>query len=381
MAVTSTAAEPTFEKDVLPLFTRYCFNCHGKSSPQLGLDLRSARLALRGSQNGPVIVPGSLEKSLLWKKISTREMPLKLFKLEMNDAEIDTVRRWILAGAPAAGTQTLPPDVQAQFAAYERDIQPILAAHCTACHSGDTPDAQLNLQTLTGLVRGSSSGPVIHEGFSEKSVLIRKVASHAMPPPGEGTPLTSQQIRTITAWIDRGNFIDYVDTTGTTDVTVETSISAADRDFWSFQPPVAAPLPPVAPQLHVRAPLDHFLIQALEAQGLTFSPPASRRTLLRRAFFDLLGTPPSPTSAQRYLADNRPDHYERLLDQLLASPRYGERWGRHWLDVVGYIDTRDKDINPTAAALSPCFWRYRYYVIRATNADKPWDRFLTEQIA
>ena len=216
LAVTSTAAEPTFEKDVLPLFTRYCFNCHGKSSPQLGLDLRSARLALRGSQNGPVIVPGSLEKSLLWKKISTREMPLKLFKLEMNDAEIDTVRRWILAGAPAAGTQTLPPDVQAQFAAYERDIQPILAAHCTACHSGDTPDAQLNLPTLPGLVRRSSSGPVIHEGFSEKSVLIRKVASHAMPPPGEGTPLTSQQIRTITAWIDRGNFIDYVDTTGTT---------------------------------------------------------------------------------------------------------------------------------------------------------------------
>ncbi|MBN79751.1 MAG: hypothetical protein CMJ70_06395 [Planctomycetaceae bacterium] len=381
LSVACTAADPIFEKDVLPLFTRYCFNCHGKSSPQLGLDLRSARLALRGSQNGPVIVPGSLENSLLWQKVSTREMPLKLFKLEMNDAEIETIRRWILAGAPAASSQTFPPEVQAQFTAYERDIQPILTVHCTACHGGDTPDAQLNLQSLIGLVRGSSSGPVIHEGFSEKSVLIRKVASHAMPPPGEGTPLTSQQIRTITAWIDRGNFRDYIDTTNTTDVVLETSISSADRDFWSFQPPLAAPLPPVAVQLRVRTPVDHFLIQALEAQGLTFSAPASRRTLLRRAYFDLLGTPPSPSTAQRYLANTRPDHYERLLDQLLASPRYGERWGRHWLDVVGYIDTTGKDFNPTTATLSPGFWRYRDYVIRATNADKPWDRFLTEQIA
>ena len=381
LSAAGSAADPMFEKDVLPLFTRYCFNCHGKSSPQLGLDLRSARLALRGSQNGPVIVPGSLEESLLWTKISTREMPLKLFKLEMNDAEIDTIRRWILAGAPAASTQALPPEVQAQFTAYERDIQPILTAHCTVCHGGDTPDAQLNLQNLMGLVRGSSSGPVIQEGFSEKSVLIRKVASHAMPPPGEGTPLNAQQIRTITAWIDRGNFIDYVDTTDTTDVLVEPSISSADRDFWSFQPPLAAPLPPVAPQRRPRAPVDHFLIEALATQGLTFSPPASRRTLLRRAYFDLLGTPPSPTSAQRYLADPRPDHYERLLDELLASPRYGERWGRHWLDVVGYIDTTGKDFNPTTATLSPGFWRYRDYVIRATNADKPWDRFLTEQIA
>ena len=379
---TCVAAEPVFEKDVLPLFTRYCFNCHGKSSPQLGLDLRSARLALRGSQNGPVIVPGSLEQSLLWKKVSTREMPLKLFKLALNDAEIDTIRRWILAGAPAATAQQIPPEVQAQFAAYEKTIQPILTGHCSACHGGDAPDGQLNLQSLTGLVRGSARGPVIQEGFSEKSVLIRKVASHAMPPPGEGTPLTSEQIRTITAWIDRGHFIDYVDTsTSAEDTAIETSISSADRDFWSFQPPVAAALPTLPDRYHARTPVDHFLIRALETQGLSYSPPASRRTLLRRAFFDLLGTPPSPISARRYLADDRPDHYERLLDTLLASPRYGERWGRHWLDVVGYIDTTGKDFNPTTATMSPGFWRYRDYVIQSTNADKPWDRFLTEQIA
>ncbi|MEE3373248.1 MAG: DUF1553 domain-containing protein [Planctomycetota bacterium] len=376
------AADPVFEKDVLPLFTRYCFNCHGKSSPQLGLDLRSARRALRGSQNGPVIVPGSLEKSLLWKMVSTREMPLKLFKLEMKAAEIDTVRRWILAGAPAATDQELPAEVQAQFAAYDKSIQPILTAHCTACHGGDEPDAQLNLESLTGLVRGSVSGPVIQEGFSEKSVLIRKVASHVMPPPEEGPPLTSQQIRTITAWIDRGHFSDYVDTTTSSDgAAAATSISPADRNFWSFQPPAAAPLPTVAARHRARTPIDHFLIRALESQGLTYSPPASRRTLLRRAYFDLLGTPPSPSSAQHFLDDSRPDHYERLLDNLLASPRYGERWGRHWLDVVGYIDTTGKDFNPTTATLSPGFWRYRDYVIRATNADKPWDRFLTEQIA
>ena len=378
----AAAADPIFEKDVLPLFTRYCFNCHGQSSPQLGLDLRTARRTLSGSQNGPVIVPGSLENSLLWKKVSTREMPLKLFKLEMTAGEIDTIRRWILAGAPAAKDQQLPAEVQAQFAAYEKSIQPILTAHCTSCHGGDEPAAQLSLESLTGLVRGSVSGPVIQDGFSEKSVLIRKVASHAMPPPEEAAPLTNQQIRTITAWIDRGHFSDYVDTTTRTEGTATVStISPADRNFWSFQPPVAAALPTVAARHRVRTPVDHFLLRALEAQGLTYSPPASRRTLLRRAYFDLLGTPPSPRVAQSFLKDPRPDHYERLLDHLLGSPRYGERWGRHWLDVVGYIDTTGKDFNPTAATLSPGFWRYRDYVIRATNADKPWDRFLTEQIA
>ena len=126
VAAPSTAAEgPGFEQDVLPIFTKYCFNCHGKSSPQLGLDLRSARLTVRGSQNGAVIVPGSPEKSLLCKKMSTREMPLAQFKLTPSDAEIETVRKWIEAGARSQAVK-LPADVQAQLARLEKDIRPIL---------------------------------------------------------------------------------------------------------------------------------------------------------------------------------------------------------------------------------------------------------------
>ena len=130
-----TAAQtPVFEADILPIFTRYCFNCHGKSSPQLGLDLRTARLTMRGSQNGPVIVKGSLENSLLWKKVSTREMPLDLFELRLTDAEIETIRRWIEAGAPSSEPVELPPDVQEQFTRFEKEIQPILSDHCVTCH-------------------------------------------------------------------------------------------------------------------------------------------------------------------------------------------------------------------------------------------------------
>ena len=156
-ASTVTAEVPVFEADVLPIFTRYCFNCHGKSSPQLGLDLRSARLTMRGSQNGPVVVKGSLEKSLLWKKVSTREMPLELFELRLSDAEIDTIRRWIEAGAPSSEPNELPTEVQEQFTRFEKEIQPILTDHCVTCHGAEDPDSGLDLGSLEALVRGSNS--------------------------------------------------------------------------------------------------------------------------------------------------------------------------------------------------------------------------------
>ena len=144
LAVAADAAVPIdFERDILPIFTRYCFNCHGKSSPQLSLDLRTARSTMRGSQNGPVIVKGSLEKSLLWKKVSTREMPLALFKLRLSDAEIETVRRWIETGAPSSEPAELPADVQEQFTRFEKEIQPILTARCVECHGEDDPEAAM----------------------------------------------------------------------------------------------------------------------------------------------------------------------------------------------------------------------------------------------
>ena len=387
MAINSLAmAEtPVFEQDILPIFTRYCFNCHGKSSPQLGLDLRTARLTMRGSQNGPVVVGGSLQESLLWKKVSTREMPLALFKLKLSDAEIETIRLWIEAGAPSNKPVKLPADVQQQFTRFEEVIRPILAEHCVACHGTDDQEAELDLSSLKSLVRGSKNGPVIVEGFSEKSVLIRKVSSRAMPPPDSGEPLTAAEIRTITRWIDRGRFVDFVDVNPrreqTADSPKSSMVSDEQRRFWSFQKPVAN-APPMVRAIHrVRTPIDRFVLAKLESRGLTFSADASKLTLLRRAFFDLIGLPPTPTQARSFLDDDRPDAYERLVDRLLTSPHYGERWGRHWLDAAGYVDTSGKDFNPKTATLSEGYWRYRDYVINAMNKDTPWDRFLLEQIA
>ncbi|MCH2201855.1 MAG: PSD1 and planctomycete cytochrome C domain-containing protein [Fuerstiella sp.] len=377
------AAEvPVFEADILPIFTRYCFNCHGKSSPQLGLDLRTARLTMRGSQNGPVIVKGSLEKSLLWQKVSTREMPLELFELKLSDAEIETIRRWIEAGAPSGESLELPPDVQEQFTRFETEIQPILTDHCVACHGAEDPESGLDLRSLESLVRGSKSGPVIVEGFSDKSVLIRKISSRMMPPPEMEDDLTDVEILSMTRWIDQGNFADFVDVKPLSHQASDSSaVSDADRQFWAFQQPVAAAPPQVAATDRIRTPVDHFILAELERHGLTFSPDASKHTLLRRASFDLTGLPPTPEQAQLFLNDDRTDAYERLIDRLLASPHYGERWGRHWLDAVGYVDTSDKDFDPNNPALSEGYWRYRDYVVSATNQDTPWDRFLIEQIA
>jgi hypothetical protein len=380
----ANAADPVFEKDVLPIFTRYCFNCHGKSSPQLGLDLRSARLAMRGSQNGAVIVRGSLQKSLLWEKVSKREMPLALFKLKLSDAEIEIVRKWILAGAPSNQPAKLPADVQAQFDHFEKEIRPLLKDRCIECHGPDDPEAELNLTSLESLLRGSKKGPVIVEGFSDKSVLVRKLSSKQMPPPDSGKPLTKAEIRSITRWIDKGRFADFVDSSSNTDNSNENQadqISAEDREFWAFKKPTAAKPPKVAATQRVRTPIDQFILAKLEPKGISFSPDASKHTLLRRAYFDLTGLPPTPAQAKKFISDKRPDAYEKLTDELLDSPRYGERWGRHWLDVVGYVDTAGKDFNPTGVSLSDGYWRYRDYVIEATNKDTPWDQFLTEQIA
>ena len=381
----SAVEKPVFEKDILPIFTRYCFNCHGKSSPQLGLDLRTARLTMRGSQNGPVVVKGSLEKSLLWEKVSTREMPLALFKLRLSDTEIETVRRWIETGAPSSEPSELPADVKEQFTRFENEIRPILAKRCVTCHGADDPEAELDLRNLESLVRGSKSGPVIIEGFSEKSVLIRKIFSRVMPPPDSEKPLTDDEIRTISRWVDKGRFADFVELKPhreqTTDSSVTSTITDKARQFWAFQKPVAGAPPKVNAIHRIRTPIDRFVLAKLESRGLTFSPDASKHTLVRRAYFDLTGLPPKPSQAREFVVDDRPDAYERLVDRLLASPQYGERWGRHWLDAVGYVDTSGKDFNPTTPTLSDGYWRYRDYVIAATNKDTPWDRFLVEQIA
>jgi len=251
---------------------------------------------------------------------------------------------------------------------FDKDILPIFQTHCVRCHGGERLRADLDVRSRAGLLKGGESGPALSPGSAEKSLLWIHVAADRMPPGKE--KLTAKQKQVLRAWIDGG--APGADTPAPPPPPVFT---AADRAFWSFVPPRRPIVPRIA---GADNPIDALLLAELRRKGLDFSPPADRGTLIRRLTFDLTGLPPSPEEIRQFLNDSRPDAVERLVDRLLASPAYGERWGRHWLDVAGYADSEgilDADHIRTAA------WRYRDYVVAALNADKPYDRFLQEQIA
>ena len=265
-----------------------------------------------------------------------------------------------------------------------KDVLRIFTTHCSKCHGGASPEASLDLTSFTSLSKGSRSGPVIIKGASEKSYLYQKISSRSMPPPDLAQPLDPDQIETIRKWIDAG--APGTDLPGSQQATENLSITSSkvseeDRGFWSFRPLARPQVPKVKSVQRVRSPIDAFLLAKLESKGLTFSPDARKFVLIRRAYFDLVGLPPSPKEVQEFLADRRPDAYGRLIDRLLDSPHYGERWGRHWLDVAGYTDEASFASELGTLTANEGIWRYRDYVIRSFNADKPFDRFLTEQIA
>ncbi len=257
-------------------------------------------------------------------------------------------------------------------------VRPVLEAHCIKCHGDGLRYAKLDLRDREAMITGGRSGPALVPGNPDRSLLFTQVATGKMPLEGE-PPLSETQVELIREWIAGGA------RTGVHPAAIAASgpgvsygVSKADRNFWSFRTPLRPSIPEVQHNNRARTPVDAFILKKLEAEGLTLSKDADRRTLIRRAFFDLIGLPPTPDEVDSFVADEKPDAYERLLDRLLASERYGERWGRHWLDAVGYADSDghwDSD-NPRKSA-----YRYRDYVIRSFNVDKPYDEFLLEQVA
>jgi mono/diheme cytochrome c family protein len=256
---------------------------------------------------------------------------------------------------------------------FEKDVLPMFQSKCLRCHGADKRRAELDLRARPALLKGGESGPALSPGSAEKSLLWIKIAADKMPPGKE--KLSDAEKTLVRAWIEGG-----ARDSGTAVQTDEPTspISQEDRRFWSFGRPVRPAVPAVKEAGRVRNPIDAFLLAKLEEKGLTFAPDADKTTLLRRVTFDLTGLPPTPAEIDAFLKDASLDAYEKVVDRLLASPHYGEQWGRHWLDLAGYADSEgilDADYPRTAA------WRYRDYVIRAFNADKPYDRFLKEQIA
>ena len=258
---------------------------------------------------------------------------------------------------------------------FEDLIQPLLSRKCGGCHGADLQEAQLDLRTLSTLLRGGESGPAVVRGVPESSLLIDLVQRGEMPPVPEDR-LSSTEVELLARWVKGG-------APGREPVVELPSrhmVTPQDREFWAFQPPRRVKPPAVRDESAVRTPVDAFLLSRLESAGLEYSPEADRRALIRRASLDLTGLPPSPEAVQEFVQDRSVDAYERLIERLLHSPHYGERWARHWLDAAGYVDGKlDNDLSTIYP--SQGLWRYRDYVVQAWNSDKPFDRFLIEQLA
>lgn len=278
------------------------------------------------------------------------------------------------ADAQPGSPGTAPEAVnEAAGASFESHVRPILQAHCVGCHGAERSEAGLDLRSKAGLLQGGDSGSALVPGKPDESRFLERLELGEMPPEGHPAP-TAEQVAVLRAWVTAGA------PGGDGELPAESAsrVTHADREFWSFRPPRRPVVPSVSRSDRVRTPIDAFLLARLEQAGLSFNPDAPKPVLLRRLTLDLWGLPPTPEQLAEFLADERPDAYERLVDRLLAAPAYGERWGRHWLDVAGYADS---DGYLAADRLRPEAWRYRDWVVRALNADLPYDQFLLYQLA
>ncbi|HWY87671.1 MAG TPA: DUF1549 domain-containing protein, partial [Gemmataceae bacterium] len=281
--------------------------------------------------------------------------------------------------APArAGEAQIPLTPQAlQF--FEAKVRPVLVEHCFKCH-GDVkkPKAGLRLDSRGAMLKGGDLGPVLVPGQPEKSLLVKAVTYDdqelKMPP---SKKLAREEIAALTEWVKLGAPWPGPVTAATPVRQAEAQITDKDRSHWSFRPLKRPQVPAVKNGKWLANPIDAFILAGLEAKGLEPNRPATKLELVRRVYYDVTGLPPTLAEVEAYLADPSPHAYEELIDRLLASPRYGEKWARHWLDLVRFAETNsyERD-NP-----KPNAWRFRDYVIRAFNQDKPYDRFLREQLA
>ena len=262
---------------------------------------------------------------------------------------------------PALAPGAAPPD-------FVRDIQPVFVRHCLECHGEKKQKSGLRLDRRDSPLLGGDSGqPAIVPGRSAGGSLLRHITSpdpeERMPPKGER--VSAAEVSLIRAWIDAGA------------VWPSNSAAAAPRPHWAFQAPRPAPVPPVKNRSWIRNPIDAFVLARLEKEKIKPAPEADRPTLLRRLSLDLTGLPPTPAEAEAFVHDRRRDAYERLVDHLLASPHFGERWARHWLDLARYADSAGHQIDRTRHGA----WLYRDWVIDAINRDQPFDQFTLEQLA
>jgi hypothetical protein len=358
--------EILFETDIKPLLTAKCGKCHRKTERKGGLDLSSMQAIHNGGETGDDLLAKSLDDSALWHQIESGDMPPE-GEPSLSQQEQLLIQRWILAGSPSKTSivKTREPN--------QHDVLPIFLLRCNACHGPRLQQGGLDLRTHTGMLRGGKSGAALIPGDPDNSLMIQRIESQACPPSESLLKFfvrrpSAAEVTTLRDWITAkapiGNVKPDVAST-----LPDPLVNQSDRKHWAFKRPQWP---------DSGNSIDDFVGRKLADAGLDWSKPANRSTLIRRVYIDLLGLPPELDELQRWSTSTDRNWYSKMIDHVLASPRYGERWGRYWLDLAGYADSEG---GTSADPLRSVAWKYRDYVIRAFNQDKPYNDFLMEQLA
>jgi hypothetical protein len=413
-----------FTQKVQPILDDNCYSCH-QDSQSGGLRLDSYAAIRKGGKSGPILVPGDTETSLIIKMIR-RQGKLKMPpKSALEASEVAVLEAWVKAGAvgadgsgaapapvssaapvaaaPApAGASKETPNAPAQASLvkvssaaphaqgamsnedfFENNVRPILVNNCYTCHS-DSVSGGLRLDSRENLLKGGDLGPVLVPGDPDKSLIITAVHQNTSLKMPKGGKLTAQEVADLTQWVKTGAVWPKSAPGTVFSPSLKTGvITDKQRAFWSFQPLKVVAAPAVKDSHWARTPIDQFVLARMLDAGIKPSAQADRRSLIRRATYDLTGLPPTPEEVDAFVKDKSPHAWENLVDRLLASPKYGERWGRHWLDVARYAEDDVRGLDPKGRGYMPFFGAYRYrdWVIKAFNQDMPYDEFLRLQIA
>jgi len=380
-----------------------CLSCHDDTAKG-GLRLDSYAGIMKGGMDGAVIVPGDPAASMLIQAIR-RTGDLKMPpKRPLGATEVADLEAWVKAGAtgsdptpqaesaapgtptPATAQSAQPVLVSADADFFENRVRPILANSCYECHD-DTAKGGLRVDSKAAFEKGGKDGPAVVPGDPDKSLLIQAVRQAGELKMPKGGKLTADQVATLTEWVKMGAKWP-ANPAPTTVSAVQSAgvVTEKQREFWSFQPLKKVTPPAIEESRYehwAQTPIDRFILSGLHKAGLQPAAAADRTSLIRRATFDLTGLPPTHEEVQAFLNDKSANAWEKVVDRLLASPRYGERWGRHWLDVARYSEDDVRGLDPKGRGYMPFdgAYRYRDWVIKAFNDDVPFDRFAVMQLA
>jgi hypothetical protein len=352
-----------YNEQIRPVFEKSCVPCHSLRTKSGGLDLSTKDGVLKGGEHGPAILAGDAKGSLLYKLVSHEAQPHMPYKGDRLPQEtIDLIAQWIKAGAQFEAADTT---------SFRTEIKPLLEANCVRCHNPQIRRSGFDLSARESLLRGGDTGAVVVPGDAKSSVLYKRI-SHLEQPgmPFGGQKLPDAAIAKIADWINSGAPYDG-----------PLAVGKAGLSHWAFKVPVRPPVPAIKSSGWVRNPIDAFIAAAQEQRGLKPVPAADKRTLLRRVYLDLIGLPPTPEEMNAFLADNSKDAYEKVVDRLLASPRYGERWGRHWMDVWRYSDWYGWRAQNQVRYSQRHIWHWRDWIVESVNKDKGYDEMIVEMLA